>query len=285
MGNRPSQLPGGPGSGIAGRPGGPAIGAGIGAGIGAAVGSGVGANRGDRRQNIADNRPSRVENRQQLQDNRQERRNEIRDQVRDNHPRLDFWSDHPGWAAWRLNAPYRWAAWGALTGWFGWGSGYAETPYAYGDNVYYTENQVYYGDMPVATCEEYADQAAAIAAAAPDNLDPQKYEWMPLGVFAVTQDREATGATPTLYMQLAVSKDGIISGTFKNMASGDVQTLEGMIDKKTQRAAWCVQGKSLPIVETGLSNLTQDSAPVLVHFAEGQTQQWLLVRLPDPKQN
>ncbi len=63
------------------------------------------------------------------------------------------------------------------------------------------------------------------------------------------------------------------SGVFKNEAAGEVQTLEGMIDKKSQRVAWCVQGKSWPIVETGLSNLTQDTAPVLVHFDDGQTQQ------------
>jgi hypothetical protein len=220
-----------------------------------------------------------------LSDNRQQRRDEIRGQVRDNYPRMDFWHDHPGWAAWRLSAPYRWATWGALTGWFGWGTGYTETTYAYGDNIYYTDDQVYYGEQPVATADEYADQASAIAAAAPDNLNPQNYEWMPLGVFAVTQDREATGATPTLYVQLAVSKDGIISGTFKNMASGDMQTLEGMVDKKTQRVAWSVQGKSWPIIETGLSSLTQDTTPALVHFASGQTQQWLLVRLPEPKQS
>jgi hypothetical protein len=107
---------------------------------------------------------------------------------------------------------------------------------------------------------------------------------MPLGVFAVSQDKEASGATPTLFMQLAVSKEGIISGTFKNEASGAMQTLEGMVDKKTQRVAWCVQGTSWPIIETGLSSLTQDTTPVLVHFADGQTQQWLLVRLPEPKQ-
>ena len=51
---------------------------------------------------------------------------------------------------------------GALTGWFGWGSGYTETAYAYGENVYYGEDDVYYGDQPVATAEEYANQAAAI---------------------------------------------------------------------------------------------------------------------------
>ena len=151
--------------------------------------------------------------------------------------------------------------------------------------MYYNEDEVYYGDMSVATAEEYADQAATICEAAPDSLNPQNYEWMPLGVFAVTQDREATGDTPTLYMQLAVSEDGIISGTFKNMANGDVQTLEGMVDKKSQRVAWSVQGKSSPIVETGLSNWTQDTTPVLVHFADGQTQQWLFVRLPDPNKS
>ena len=34
-------------------------------------------------------------------------------------------------------------------------------------------------------------------------------------------------------------------------------------------------------METGLSNLTQDTAPALIHFADGQTQQWLMVRMPE----
>ena len=252
-----------------------------GAGVAAGVGSGIGA--GAARQNLANNRPSRIQDRQQLQDGRQQRRNEIRDQIKDNHPRLDFWSQYPNWAAWRINRPYRWATWAALTGWFGWGSGSSETAYAYGDNVYYHEDQVYYGEQPVATAEDYANQAAAIAAEAPQDLNPQNSEWLPLGVFAVTQDREATGPVPTLFMQLAVNKEGVIAGTFKNETTGETQSLEGMVDKKSQRVAWCSQGKSWPIVETGLSNLTQDSVPVLVHFADGETQQWLLVRLEEPK--
>ena len=202
--------------------------------------------------------------------------------MKDNYPRLDFWSNNPNWAAWRINAPYRWATWAALTGWFGWGSGSTETSYAYGDNVFYHEGQVYYGEQPVATEEDYANQAAAIAASAPQDLKPQGSEWLPLGVFAATQDREASGGPPTLFMQLAVNKEGVISGTFKNEATGESQMLEGMIDKASQRAAWCVQGKSWPIAETGLSNLTQDTVPVLMHFAAGETQQWLLVRLDEP---
>ncbi len=210
-------------------------------------------------------------------------RGEIGDQIRDNHPRLDFWLNNPNSARWRINAPYRWAAWGALTGWFGWGSGYTETAYAYGENVYYGEDEVYYGDQPVATAEEYANQAAAIVGSAPENLDPQASEWMPLGVFALTEDNQAKGPTPTMYFQLAVDKSGVISGTFQNMATGESQTLEGKIDKQSQRTAWGVQGKAWPIMETGLSNLTQDTVPVLVHFADGQTQQMLLVRLDEPK--
>ena len=109
---------------------------------------------------------------------------------------------------------------------------------------------------------------------------PQKSDWLPLGVFALTQDGEASGAEPSLYMQLAISKQGMISGTLKNTLTGKVQSLEGMADKKSQRVAWGVVDQERPIMETGLSNLTQDTSPALIHFADGQTQQWLMVRIP-----
>jgi hypothetical protein len=105
---------------------------------------------------------------------------------------------------------------------------------------------------------------------------------MPLGVFAVTQDGQSSGATPSLFMQLAISKEGVVAGTMSNQSTGETQTLEGMADKKSQRVAWTVKGQTRPIVETGVGNLTQDTTPALVHFADGTTQQWLLVRLPDP---
>ena len=113
---------------------------------------------------------------------------------------------------------------------------------------------------------------------------PEQGDWMPLGVFAITQDGQASGAAPSLYMQLALSKQGVISGTLKNTLTGKVQPLEGMADKKSQRAAWGVVDQERPIMETGLSNLTQDTSPALIHFADGQTQQWLMVRIPEPKQ-
>jgi hypothetical protein len=147
--------------------------------------------------------------------------------------------------------------------------------------VYYEDNSVYYGDQLVATAEEYAQQADAIAASAPE-VAPDQAEWMPLGVFALTPDGQASGPDPTLFLQLAISKEGIISGTLHNSATNQTQTMEGMADKASQRAAWTVAGKTRPIMETGINNLTQDTAPALVHFADGQTQQWLMVRLEEP---
>ena len=118
----------------------------------------------------------------------------------------------------------------------------------------------------------------------PPPTTPESGEWLPLGVFALTEDGEASGTEPTLFMQLAISKQGVIAGIFQNLATGQEQTLEGMADKKSQRVAWCVKGQQRPIIETGISNLTQDSTPVLIHFADGPTQRWLLVRLPEPQQ-
>lgn len=163
------------------------------------------------------------------------------------------------------------------------GYGWSEPVYySYGENVYYEDNSVYYGDEIVATGEEYTQQAEAIAASAPDAV-PENAEWMPLGVFAVTPDGQASGPDPTLFLQLAISKEGIISGTLHNSATNSTQTVEGMADKATQRSAWTVAGQTRPIMETGINNLTEDTAPALVHFADGQTQQWLLVRLEEPK--
>ena len=274
---RPGTLPAAgerPGAGTSDRPG-----VGDRPGIGDRPGAGERPNVGDRPW--GDNRPQRIENRQEWRQNRVARGDEVRDQVRENHPRLDFWSDHPGWAAWRITRPYRWATWAALGGWVGYG--WAEPiEYAYGDNVSYADDSVYYGDNVVASAEEYAEQAETIIASSPE-ISADKAEWLPLGVFALTQDGQATGPDPTLFLQLAVSKEGMISGTLHNSATNSTQTVEGMADKATQRAAWNVFGKTRPIMETGIVNLTKDSAPALVHFADGQTQQWLMVRLEEPK--
>jgi hypothetical protein len=182
---------------------------------------------------------------------------------------------YPGFGYWG------WAAWAPLSGWvdYGWND---PIYYNYGENVYYDDGQVYYGDQPVATEAEYAQQAEAIATNVPETK-PDAKDWMPLGVFAITHDGEPTGAEPTMFLQLAVSKQGILSGTFQNTATNTVKAVEGMVDKQTQRAAWTAEGTKRPLMETGIANLTQDTAAVLVHFPDNSTQRALLVRLEAPK--
>jgi hypothetical protein len=204
----------------------------------------------------------------------------VRNQFLDHHPRFDFWKDNPNWARFRFNRPYRWATWSLIGGWFGGGAGEASY-YDYGDNIYYEGDQVYYGDEAVATSEEYAQQAQTIATSAPEPVADS--EWLPLGVFALTQDGQASGPAPTIFLQLAVDKQGVIAGTVTNTETDESQAIEGMVDKGTQRSAWVIQGKDSPIMETGLANLTKDEAPALLHFGDGQTQQWLLVRLEEPE--
>ena len=166
-------------------------------------------------------------------------------------------------------------------GWFG---GWWNQPnyYNYGDNVYYQDDSVYYGDQEVASSEEYYDQASDIAENVPE-IDDEKAEWMPLGVFALS---ESDSGASNLALQLAVSKEGVIAGTLFNETSNSTHPVEGKVDRKTQRAAWRCADDSNPglIMETGIYNLTKDETEALVHFGKEKTQSWLMVRLPEPKE-
>ena len=116
----------------------------------------------------------------------------------------------------------------------------------------------------------------------PPRMTPaDKTEWLPLGVFALS--RGDTGVSNTV-LQLAVSKEGVISGTYYNSDTDIARPVKGTVDKKTQRAAWTfADGKDTNIVmEAGINNLTQDQTEALVHFGKDITQQWLMVRLQKP---
>jgi hypothetical protein len=234
------------------------------------------------------NRPDKIPDWNQWSNWRHDHHNDVWDHWHNNWHNYNNWFNNDWWGHRHWHYPYYpnfnywgWAAWPAVTGWvdYGWQQ---PVSYNYGDNVYYVGDQVYYGDQPVATSDEYAQQAAAIAASVPATK-PAAADWMPLGVFAVTHDGEPTGSDPTMYLQLAVSKQGVIDGTWQNTATDESQQIEGMVDKQTQRAAWTPEGKDWPIMETGIVNLTQETTPALVHFEDGSTQQWLLVRLDKPK--
>ena len=106
--------------------------------------------------------------------------------------------------------------------------------------------------------------------------------WLPLGVFAVTR---AGSDQPNELVQLAVSKDGILSGTLLDQRTGRARPLQGMVDEATQRVAWCFADSPTDtlVVETSLYNLTDAECTALAHLDAVSTEVWQLVRLQQPE--
>ncbi len=166
--------------------------------------------------------------------------------------------------------------------------------YDYGDTVYVDNSTVYMDGKPLGSEEDYASQAmqyANVAVPAPPEISEtaptpdqdaamQEFvdNWMPLGVFAVASDDEENPST-RFYLQLAVSKDGFIAGTCYDSINEQTRPLTGSVDKTSKRAAWKVDDKPDVVMETGIFNLTQDTAPALIHFGKERTENRLLVRM------
>jgi hypothetical protein len=197
-------------------------------------------------------------------------------------------SFNPGWyrnypnawraAAWTTTA----AAWGGAT----WGAlsrscGYPAEPvvYDYGNTLVYEGDQVYQDGEPLATADQYAEQATQIATQGQEAKPPDTDEWTSLGVFAMVQGDEKDSND---VFQLAINRDGVIRGNFYNGLTDTTVPVYGSVDRKTQRAAWTIGDRKDRVFETGIGNLTQPETSMLVHFGKEGTQQWTLVRLEQP---
>jgi hypothetical protein len=230
-------------------------------------------------------RPLRPDNRPITPDNVRDRWANRTDHPFDNnwwqhHHGDDYWHWHNHWhdhGAWYWWTPCTWTAFGT---WFPW-TWTRPFYYDYGTTIVYNEGNVYYGDQKAATATQYAEQAETIANNVPEDVNDEKVEWMPLGVFAITEQGVAESG---IMLQLAVSKEGIIAGTYYNEPANITRPLEGSVDQKTQRAAWkFADGKNSDVVfETGIYNLTKDETKCLVHFGTEKTQTWQMVRLQQP---
>jgi len=178
---------------------------------------------------------------------------------------------------------WRHATWVSLGAWVVDSSWSSPVYYDYGNDIYYQDEQVYLNGKPFVSADEYYRQASDLATSAPPTQAPEA-EWLPLGIFAISRD---TATDSNMLLQLAVDKNGVIAGTYYNTTTDVSRPVRGRVDKKTQRAAWTFSdGKDTDIImETGLFNLTQDQTEAFVHFGNKKTQQWLMVRLDQPKSN
>ncbi|MCG6158034.1 hypothetical protein [Rubinisphaera margarita] len=159
--------------------------------------------------------------------------------------------------------------------------------YGPGGTVYYRDGYVYMNGDRYVTGPQYYQQAVRICRSAPDYRveEIEKHEWKPLGVYALTT--EESQENPSLIVQLAINKDGVLSGTFYDEETEETHPLRGKVDPDTQRAVWSFadQENSEVVMETAFFNLTKEEATVLVHFGPEVTESWLMVRLPSPNES
>ncbi len=195
------------------------------------------------------------------------------------HYNNDFYNHD--WSHW-WTAP----TWAAASSWFTQPAAAATVlsepiyyDYGTGGNVTYQDNSVYVGEQQVASAADFAASAAVLATvqAPTSQAEAEKAQWMPLGTFAVAAGEK--NVDPSRVIQLAVDKQGVISGTLYNQQTDKAQTVQGQVDMKTQRVAFRIGDSDSVVVESGLYNLTQEQAPVLVHFGADKVENYLLVRL------
>ena len=173
-----------------------------------------------------------------------------------------------------------------MTNWivFGWDRPYY-WDYGPGGNIYYRDNYVYYDNNQYLPVNQYYREVYDLAHSVP-KIDPSQAEqmdWKPLGVFAAMRDNDPNQRT----LQLAVNKNGVLSGTYYNTQNGQVHPLTGMVDDRTQRAAWAFADGEHPeiVFETSIYNLTEPESSMMVHFGPqaSQAETWCLVRLERPE--
>jgi len=206
--------------------------------------------------------------------------------------RNDRWPAYGPWGYSRWNdRPYYWWGWTPATNlatWlvFGWNRpGY--WGYGPGRNIYYQDDYVYYDGVRYLPVNDYYQQVYDLAHSVP-TIDPsaaEKMDWAPLGVFAAIPSGDRGNDSRTL--QLAVNKNGVLSGTYYNATNGVVHPVAGMVDDRTQRAAWAYADGEHPeiVFETSIFNLTKSESTMMVHFGPSadETEVWQLVRLERPE--
>lgn len=180
-----------------------------------------------------------------------------------------------GWTAARI-----WTApvWGSVASY----CSYPAEPiyYDYGETVVYSGDTVTINGEQEVPAAQYSQQATDLATAGKDaKVEAKGDDFQPLGVFAMVSGDETTSSN---IFQLAVNKDGVIRGNYYNALADTTEPLYGSVDKKTQRAAWTVAERKTPVYEAGIANLTKDETTMLAHFSKDNTQQFTLVRIPQP---
>ncbi len=199
----------------------------------------------------------------------------------------DWWDDHyhPYWPYYEdcydcdwWSCPSTWAAMGSFMGNY-----LVPTPVYYtygpGGSVFIAGDSVVLDDDKQVSKDAYDQELASQVESIPQGASDE-LEWMPLGVFTIVDEDVPES---TMFLQLAISKTGVIAGMFQNTTTQNVVPIEGSVESKSSRVVLRPTGKEYPLIETGLYNLIQEQTQALVHFEGGKVQQALLVRVEKPE--
>jgi hypothetical protein len=218
----------------------------------------------DIQQRNQNNNVAANQSRQQIQQNFPNNRNWFGNQFDRNHN-----LDNRGINAWQG------ADWGAMNDWV---SGDWSDPYYYDypqqEQPIIVQNYTTNIPPPAASVAQPAQAAA-----------PSQGSWLPIGVFAAAQD-PAKAAFSSQFVQLALNKNGNVAGTYYNATTDQAHPLKGSMDKNAQVVEWTIADNTAsPTMQTGLYNLSQETAPLQVHFPDDTTQIWYLVKLNEQQED
>jgi hypothetical protein len=103
-------------------------------------------------------------------------------------------------------------------------------------------------------------------------------EFLPLGVYSLAPENQTEAS---IMVQLAVSKEGVLRGSYYDLVGDQEKTIHGAVDKQTQQVAWTVGSEGKVVFETALASLTDKTGPLSVHFENGQSSRWTIARFED----
>ncbi|MBA2727505.1 MAG: hypothetical protein H0U49_04950 [Parachlamydiaceae bacterium] len=211
--------------------------------------------------------------------------NKLRDNLKHRHPHRKRWFNNNFWDSHRYRPPYytqiynNW--WSpttvvSLASWLGWQG----EPYYYENYDGYGYYDDYWGPSSYSTTYVspiYIEQPI-IEVVRDQTVED---EWLPLGVFALSQNSLSIEYS-NMFVQLTINKAGIISGTFYNSTTDLIYEIEGFADPETQITVWKITDyPDVPVVETGIYNLTEQEVPVRLYFPSGQVTDMLLIRIQE----
>lgn len=192
-----------------------------------------------------------------------------------NHPRA-WQASHPHADAWAV------AGFGTAAAWLG------ITAAAANDSTVYTSDITDDGDDSEDdnATEDNASDNADDQADAPDNSASElaktgagkqagEGDFLSLGVFKLSPKGQPNAWA---LLNLAVSKSGVVRGTYFDILSDQEQPVQGAVDNATQRVAFTIGTQGTIVFETLLPNLTSDSGSTTLQYNDGTKSLWTLSR-------